>query len=218
MIGISGIKNQNKLEQLPYFNKRTAGFLIGKQGRNLDRKLEQLTKKKYLIRLKKGLYVTESQLLSLEDKKGYGEYIANILRYPSYLSLEYVLSANNLIPEAVNVWTSITVKSSRVYSNDLGSYIYRNIKSELFVGFVKKDTGKLKVSVATLAKALFDYLYLKRNLNENLSYDLRDGLRINWDLFSKNDLNEFGKYVALSCSKKMMKVNKIIKKIKNDSQ
>jgi hypothetical protein len=35
MISISGIKYQKELEAIPYFNKKQAGILIGKKGRNL---------------------------------------------------------------------------------------------------------------------------------------------------------------------------------------
>ena len=44
MYGISGIKERDKLEQLPIFNKKTAAILIGKTGNNLDKKIERLLK------------------------------------------------------------------------------------------------------------------------------------------------------------------------------
>lgn len=216
MITISGIEYQKELEKLPYFNKKTAGILIGKKEGNLDKKIEQLTRKKYLIGLKKGLYVTSVYLSSQPKKGGYCEYIANILRYPSYLSLEYVLSINNLIPEAVYAWTSITLKTPRAYKNQLGSFTYRSIKPALFTGFAKEKRGEFNVSIATTAKSLFDYLYLKRNLADNLEYELNKGLRINWDNFSLTDLREFKKYTIVSRSKKMGKILNLIEKIKND--
>jgi len=216
MITISGIKYQKELEKLPYFNKKTVGILIGKKEGNLDKKIEQLIRKKYLISLKKGLYVASAYLSSQSKKSDYCEYIANILRYPSYLSLEYVLSINNLIPEAIYAWTSITLKTPRVYKNQLGSFIYRNVKSTLFTGFTKEKKGEFNISIATTAKSLFDYLYLKRNLADNLQYELNQGLRINWDNFSEEDLKEFEKYTIASQSKKMKKILKVIEEIKND--
>ena len=44
-------------------------------------------------------------------KEPYAEYMANRLRLPSYLSLEYVLAKEGLIPEAVYALTSITSKN-----------------------------------------------------------------------------------------------------------
>jgi len=59
MYGISGIKEQTKLEQLPLFNKNTASILIGKTGNNLDKKIERLLKKNFLVSLKKSWYVSK---------------------------------------------------------------------------------------------------------------------------------------------------------------
>jgi len=214
MITISGIKYQNELEKLPYFNKKTASVLIGKKNWNLDKKITQLKSKDYLINLKRGLYVTGAYLNSQTNRGIYCQYIANILRYPSYLSTEYILSENNLIPEAVYVWTSVTSKSSRKYENSLGMFIYKNIKESLFTGFKKEKIGEFKIATASLAKALFDYLYLKRNLGADLEFELKEGLRINWLSFSNSDLRELEKYVEFSQSGKMKKILKIIKNIK----
>lgn len=215
MVSISGIKNQAELELLPYFNKKTAEILIGKKGRNLDKKIDLLFKKGCLISLKKGLYTTERFYLITFDKKPYSEYLANVLRYPSYLSLEYVLSLNGLIPEGIFALTSITIKSSRIYENKFGSFIYRNVKKELFCGYLQVKKGEFLISQATVAKALFDFLYLKRNLSSDLNYELTSGLRINWDVFSARDLKEFTGYVKLTRSLKMRKILEEIKRIKN---
>ena len=120
MISIAGIKYQNKLESLPYFTNREASLLIGKSGRNLDSKLAQLKKIGYLHSLKQNLSVTDTYL-STTSLGEYLEFMANTLRAPSYLSLEYVLAKHNFIPEGVATITSITPKSSRQYSNFLAS-------------------------------------------------------------------------------------------------
>lgn len=208
MISISGIRYQKELENLPYFNKYTAGVLIGKKGRNLDKKIEQLIKKGYLLSLKNGLYVS-SVFVDRTDKSNYQEYIANILRYPSYLSLEYVLSIYGLIPEGVYALTSVTLKSSRVFNNFLGTFIYRNIKPELFYGFIEKDFNDKKIKMATVAKALFDFLYFKKL--ERINKAVIEDLRINFDNFKSKDSQEFSRYVLKSKSKKMAKILKIFK-------
>ena len=96
MYGISGIKERDKLEQRPIFNKKTAAILIGKTGNNLDKKIERLLKEGYLVNLKKGWYVSKPFLDKQSNLKSFTEYLANKLRTPSYLSLEYVLSKYNL--------------------------------------------------------------------------------------------------------------------------
>jgi len=215
MSSISGIKYKSEFDKSPFFNKKTAEILIGKKGRNLDKKISRLLKDGDLIGLKKGLYLPERYLLSQSDKKAYFEYLANILYYPSYLSLEYVLSFYGLIPEGVYVLTNISLKSSRIFENKLGTFIYRNVKKEVFCGYKKTQKGNFSVYSATKTKALFDFLYLKRNLSKDYSYEMGEGLRINWEEFTLTDVKEFESYVNLSKSLKMKEILKRIKKIKN---
>lgn len=209
MISIAGIKHQEKLESLPFFTKTEASMLIDKSGRNLDSKLAQLKKIGYLHSLKQNLYVTDAYVTKVSQGK-YLEFMANIFREPSYLSLEYVLAKHNLIPEGILTITSITIKSSRQYQNLLGSFSYRNIKSSLYTGYVEKIWNNYVTKEATLAKALFDYLYLKKLVNpaQELSIDLR----LNWGVFTPSDFIEFTGYIELSDSPKMFKLLSIIKK------
>jgi hypothetical protein len=212
--GISGIKEQDRLEKLPLFNKKAAEILIGKKGKNLDQKILSLLSGGYLIGLKKGWYVSQPYLEKNKNTEPYGEYLANKLRGPSYLSLEYMLSDYGLIPEAVNVWTSITLKTTRAYENKMGTFLYKNIKDELFTGYQSVNREGYQIYRATKAKSLFDFLYLKKNLSD-VNYELTEGLRINWGNFSKDDLELFSQYVRLAKTKKMTTILAIIKKINN---
>lgn len=218
MISISRTKYDSELNRLPFFNKKTVELLLGKKGKNLDWKISQLLKRGNIIRLKKGVYISERFWLSTPDKKGYTEYLANILYFPSYLSSEYILSLYNLIPEEINILTCISSKSTRVFKNKLGTFSYRNIKQELYCGYSKVRRDGFEVYMASKAKALFDFLYLKRNLSKNYFYELSEGLRINWDEFGTAGIEEFEKFVNLSTSKKMLKILINIKKVKNNSK
>ncbi|MEA2020145.1 MAG: hypothetical protein U9M98_00240 [Patescibacteria group bacterium] len=212
MISISGIKYQEKLEKLPYFNKKTAGMLIGKSGKNLDKKIQALLDKGYLVSLKKGLYVTSTFAEKESSKSRYLEYLANVLRYPSYVSLEYILAKNGLIPEAVYSITSITLKTTRTYKNELASFIYRNIKEPLFCGYNTKRYLDNKVKIAVPAKALFDFLYLKSGLTDNLEYQLLEKLRINWEQLVRQDVEEFRAFVKKADSSKMESILEVLEK------
>lgn len=209
MISISGIKYQKELENLPYFNKSQAGILIGKEGRNLDKKLEQLKKIGYLKTFKKNLYISDS-FYQQTDKGRYMEYMANTLRSPSYISLEYILAKESLIPEGVFSLTSITVKSSRIFRNFLGTFIFQNIKEGLFTGYREEIWEGKIIRRATKAKALFDFLYLKKA--SNIDTEITTDLRINWGNFSDADFSEFKGYVTLSKSKKMTRIARVIEK------
>jgi len=208
MISISGIKYQKELELLPYFNKDAASVLIGKKGKNLDKKVAQLTKIGYLETLKKGLYVSSVYAEKVPNEP-YTEFIANILRTPSYISSEYILAKEGLIPESVFLVTSITTKTSRSFSNFLGAFSYKNIKLELFTGYGESFWQDKMIYVATKAKALFDYFYLKKM--ENIEQEIYD-FRINWNNFSQQDLEEFEKYVTILSGRKMVNILEYIKR------
>lgn len=208
MISISGIEHQKELESLPYFTKSQASLLIGKSGRNLDGKLAQLSRLGYLVSLKKNLYTTDAYLNSV-DRPHYTEFVANTLRSPSYLSLEYVLAKTGLIPEGIFSLESITLKSSRAFSNSLGNFVYHSIKPLLFTGYRQIEWDDKIILEATPAKALFDWLYLKKMTDPKV--ELTSDLRLNWNQFSSVDYEEFIKYVNLSNSPKMTAVSRIIK-------
>ena len=196
------------MEQLPYFNKVTLGEVLGKEGENLNYWIKKLLKNGEIIALKKGLYVSRLYLLSLtknlELKERYLEYLANIIRYPSYISLEYALSKFGVIPECVYAITSVTTKTGRIYKNKLGSFIYKSIRDNLFNGFEVFEFENKRIKFATKAKALFDFLYFRKSGS-------LENIRINWDQFDENDRQEFKKIVFDSGS---YKIKKQLKKLK----
>lgn len=211
------MKSEEQLKKLPYFNKSTLEEILEKKGENLNYWVKKLLAQGELLSLKKGLYVSKLYLLGLERNPALGEayleYLANILRYPSYISLEYCLAKYGLIPEAVFSITSVTIKSSRTYKNSLGNFIYRSIKDKLFFGFVYSDFEDKKIKIATKAKALFDFLYFKKFPSQRaLEENLLEGLRINWDVLSRKDRREFEKIVLRANSYKMTSILNILKK------
>ena len=204
------------MEQLPYFNKITLGEILGKSGENLNYWIKTRLKNGEIIQLKKGLYVSKLYLFSQErnigNKEQYCELLANIIRYPSYISLEYALSKYGLIPEAIFAYTSVGLKSSRRFTNKLGNFYYRNIKKALFFGFKTIDFEGKRIKFATKAKALFDFLYFKKFISlSHLKAELFVDLRINWDEFENVDKQEFKSIVLKSGSSKMKSVLKILK-------
>lgn len=198
--------------KLPFFSKNTLRLTTSLKREALDMRIKRALKKEQILGLKKGLYVTKEYYQLEPDKTTYREFISSVIREPSYLSLEYVLSKYNLLTEATFPITCVTVKSSRDYENFLGDYRYLSIKQELFFGFQKKSYKTNIYYEASLAKALFDYLYLKKNISTDITYEIKEGLRLNWENFTKEDLNEFKKIVSISKSAKMNKYLKIINK------
>ena len=91
-----------------------------------------------------------------------------------------------------------------IIASPVGSFIYKNIKSGLYNGFKFVDFEGRRIKFDSPAKALFDFLYLKK------TGDL-EGFRVNWDIFNVSDRQEFKEIVILSKSSKMKKILKIIK-------
>jgi len=204
---------EEKLKKFPYYTKQNLSLVLEKDNFSLDYWIKKLIRQDILIPVKKGVYVSFYYLDKIKEEgflNLYLQKLANFLRQPSYISLETALSSYGLIPEESFNITSITLKSTRVYKNKLAIFFYRNIKKELFLGFNKENLN-LPIQRATKAKALFDYLYLKKFNNiKEIEYFLKEKGRINWFIFDKRDKKEFDQYVKISQSKKMILISKII--------
>lgn len=200
-------------EPIPCFTKQNLINYFSGFESALNERIKRALKNERIFELKRGLYVTHVYFLKEPKKTEFKEFIASKLRYPSYLSLEYVLAKYGLITEATYPLTSITIKTGRSYQNFLGTYLYSNLKKELYFGFKESSFYQNKYFIATKAKAMFDFLYLKRNLGKDLKKEVLFDLRINWDNFSKADFALFRNYILKSKSKKMEKIFKILEKI-----
>lgn len=191
-----------KLDSLPCFSKKNLKLFQDNSDFSFDKNIQNWLKKGLIKKLKNGLYVTKNYFLNQKNKTDYVEFIAGKLVYPSYLSCEYVLQKYNILTEAIYTITSITTKTTRSIENFLGNFKYYNLKPELFIGFDKKSN----YFQASKAKALFDYIYLKKNNIKNI-----EDLRLNTDEINKQDWLEFKKYIKISKDSKMQKLclNKI---------
>jgi predicted transcriptional regulator of viral defense system len=207
-----------KKDSLTKFNKSI--FITKEALRAISNdKEETITKNIYrwvksgdLIRLKNGLYISKEVFNRYNNKGSFRCLIANKLRSPSYVSLEYVLSKYNVLTEATYPITSVTLKTSRNYENKCGVYTYKSIKNSLFFGYNIEKFLSNSYYIATKEKALFDYLYFKKDtLPNNLdNINLVKELRLDLDTFSKSELKSLKKFAKISKDKK---VNKIIKNI-----
>lgn len=207
------------LRQSPYLTKQNLSLALDKEGENLNYWIKKFLKEKTLISLKKGFYISSYYLDLIsqnpQDKEAYLEYLANVLRYPSYISLEYVLSKQNFLAEASFALTSVTTKTPRLYDSAIGRFIYRNIKKELFSDYSIKEFGIKQIRIADLPKALFDFLYLKEftSQEEMRDYLIGEG-RLNWKVLLPPDKRDFIRLAQNSGSKKMKSIMNILRKRK----
>lgn len=193
-------------ETLPLFGAPNLAPM-GENKSYLNIVLSRFTKRGIIIRLRKNLYVAKSYL-DKADRKGifsdYVEFVANKLYSPSYLSLDYVLHEHNMLTEIPRNITSVALRKTDRFSNELGNFIYHKVKEELFLGFTITRKGDFSLLKATKAKALFDFLYFRKKLLVNK--EAVDELRLNLNGFKKKDLKELEGYIDMEGSLKMKEI------------
>lgn len=200
----------SRFENLPYFT--TSGFrqIAGDQVADDDHArvaLHRWVRAGRLVRLKKGMYMHPSFYERHRQEAAFSPVISAILQPQSYLSLEYVLQQHGILTEVTYPVTAITIKNTRTITNSLGTFIYRHIRFDLYLGFQIMEAYGIPYAQASLAKALFDYLYL-HPLPGNLhpqQYNLAEDLRMNLDEIALTDRTEYAGYVAASGMVKMQR-------------
>ncbi|MDD5033110.1 MAG: hypothetical protein PHC85_03315 [Candidatus Pacebacteria bacterium] len=191
---------------LPYFSMDNLS--AAEKNRNYLKTLfSRYSKAGKIIRIKKGLYVAKDYIE--ESKKtgnfsAYLEFLAHIMRQPSYLSMDYILYNYNILTEVPASYTIVTKKKTANFFNEFGNFLYHSIRKDLFCGFKETRHGKLIVFKATKAKAFFDFLYFRKNslVNEESVKELR----LNLGEFNKADKKELEGYIKLEGSGKMKQI------------
>lgn len=141
------------------------------------RKIAQWVKNGDLIRLKKGLYLINQEITGRPASLFIA---ANLLYGPSYISLESALSFHSLIPERVEVMTSVTTGKKKSFETPVALFTYEHLRPKLYIwgkSFFKQQDNRTFL-IATPLKALLDYFYLRLgdhdyDIEELLFEDLR---------------------------------------------
>ena len=104
------------------------------------RQLSRWRKAGRIIQLRRGLYTLSKRYRKVDP---HPFLVANAISRPSYVSCQSALSYYGLIPEAVFMYTCVTTGRPAVHQNELGRFIYRHIKVDLFWGYrwFPLDTG-----------------------------------------------------------------------------
>ena len=164
-----------------------------------DKKVVWLEKNGYIIRLKRGLYVVNPEH---SGKTLSSELIANHLYAPSYISMSTALRYYGLIPEAVYVHQSMTVKHSRSFQTPIGSYDYKFISREAFsVGVRSIHKGDYAFLMASPEKALCDLIANSSKVNLRYMKDvenyLENDIRMDMEEFMRFDLRVLEEYIKV---------------------
>ncbi|MCK4816521.1 hypothetical protein KA005_12200 [bacterium] len=183
---------KEKVKKMPLFSSDVAEIL-SVSPKTLRNQLARWKKQGLLVDLKRGLYaLCNSERQTTLSR----EVVASNIYQPSYLSLETALSAYRLIPEKVKAVTSVTTKKTRIFHNNEGVFIYHNLKTSLYFGFVlEKDESGFPYFIAEPEKALLDYLYLNLGKIDPLDQKFfNESLRLqNRSVINKRKLVKYAK-------------------------
>jgi len=196
----------------PYYTRKNLELVLGSNRRTLDYRLSKLVSVNILEKIRPGFYLNKKLLSASPQKEEVLEYVGNVAKYPSYVSLEYALSKYGLIPEAIYTITYVTTKKTGKYFASSASFSYRNIKSELFYGYEERDFGGGKYLFALNFKALFDLFYLTPCKTQSEMKQMLYKSRINWKILSPQDISNLINTCNSSNSMKMKQVAKLIEK------
>jgi predicted transcriptional regulator of viral defense system len=120
--------------------------------------LARWTKSKRISQLRRGLYAIAPPY---QKKQPHPFLVANSLQRASYISLQSALAFYGLIPENVNMTTSVSTGRPERLETVLGVFDFRHIKTELLFGYQMIDLVGQQARVATAEKALLDLIYLQ---------------------------------------------------------
>ena len=168
-----------------------------------------------LVNLRKGWYTTKESL----EKELYLHFnAANLIYGPSYISLYTALEYWQLIPEAVKIIESGTLKRSLTIKSPIGIFNYRNVPDQVFsIGLKSVKTDKLSFVIADQAKALCDVIWTTPGIilrsRKDVFKFLTEDLRIDEEDFSQFDVDTLEQ--CLSYGKKKELLRHLIKIVKN---
>ena len=118
----------------------------------------------YIQSLAGGFYL----LADAQVDESYLFMLANRIYEPSYISRESALAYYLVIPESVLGVTSISSRKTKQFDSEWGRFSYRSIKPALMFGYrVVVQEKMIKYKIASLEKAVLDYLYWNKRIDTN---------------------------------------------------
>lgn len=152
-----------------------------------------------IIRLKKGLYAVDP---SVSAQPLSTELIANRIYAPSYVSMSSALRYYGLIPEAVYITQSMTIKHSRSFDTPVGRFDYIFMSREAFhIGITSINKQNYTFLMATPEKALCDLIAnspkVSLRYRKDVEIYLEEDIRLEMDDFMNMNAGIFESYVKV---------------------
>lgn len=176
--------------------------------RNFDRRrLSEWQKKGYIQKIIKGYYMFPE--VDLNEKTLWS--IANKIYKPSYVSLETAMAHYGLIPESVYAITSISTRRTYSFETPVGLFSYKTMKPARFFGYTLLNGIKM----ATMEKAVLDYLYIHPGIGEATDFS---SLRIHrGEMRRRIDQQRFTAYLERFGQKRLsLRAEKLLKWVEED--
>lgn len=158
-----------------------------------------------IYQLRRGLY---SIAPPYQKIKPHPFLVANHLQKASYVSLQSALSYYGLIPEVVNITTSVSTGRPERLETPLGIYEFRHLKTDLLFGYRMTNLGDQSALVATPEKALLDLIYLQSGGNSTTYLDelrLQNTEQLDLALLEKQS-EKFGTSKMLNAAKEIARI------------
>lgn len=141
-----------------WFDLASAAQLSGQTGPGLVAQLHRWCKAGKLIPLRRGMYALSEEYRRTPVQPAQ---LANEIYTPSYLSTYWALGFYGLIPEKTVAYTSVTARSPKTFSNDFGTFAYRHVKPDFFIGYGRVEIDGAAALLAGPEKALLDLWHLE---------------------------------------------------------
>ncbi len=170
-----------------------------KDYRQPNDKIKNLVKQGLLLPVRRGLYISGKEIGRQQPDPFL---IAHHILGPSYVSLDSALSYYSLIPEKVYTITSVTTKTSRTFSTQVGVFTYTKLPLPYYSFGVRsiEITRNQRFLIASPEKALFDKIITTpgvefRSMKATRTY-LEDDLRIDLDMVKTMNFTMMEEWIA----------------------
>lgn len=176
---------QDLLKDFDVFNSTIVAAYFS----NFDTKrFNEWQKKGYIHKLIKGWYAFANTDVSEKTLFRW----SNCLRKPSYISLESAFSYYGFIPEQTFEIKGVTTLKTIAYTVLDKKFTYNTLASRLYFGYQIIFQNHKPIAIATIEKAILDYLYLNNRISEISDFD-----DIRWNKLQAIDWVLFNKYLAV---------------------
>ena len=149
----------------PFFESGEVHLIFDESTEQIEARLSRWVHMGKLLKLRHKRYLLGKKYRHAEPSRGY---ISNFLYRPSYVSLRTSLRIYDMIPEAVYINESVTLRKTAEWETDIGVFKYYSIKNERFWGYRmyperdERTLAQQKFLLALPEKVLLDLFYLMK--------------------------------------------------------